>query len=119
MEEDKEEFNETDGVEIPGGQEGQEGQVLGRVRLPRGKEVLGRIEQRLGASRMMVKCFDGKTRNCRVPGRLKRRLWLRENDVVLVEPWELGGEVKGDILLKYSQAQVDFLRKKGFLKAEL
>ena len=43
-----------------------------RVRLPKGNEVFGIVEQRLGASRMRVKCLDGKTRICRIPGRLKR-----------------------------------------------
>ncbi|UZE94031.1 MAG: translation initiation factor eIF-1A [Candidatus Pacearchaeota archaeon] len=87
-----------------------------RVRLPRGKEVLGILEQRLGGNRMTIKCLDGKSRICRVPGRLRRRLWLREGNVVLVEPWELGGEEKGDIIWKYHPAEVDWLRRKGFLK---
>ena len=56
-----------------------------RVRLPKGKEVIGIIEQRLGGNKMMVNCLDGKSRNCRVPGRLKRALWLRPEDVVIIE----------------------------------
>ena len=87
-----------------------------RVRLPKGKEVLGILEQRLGASRMLVRCMDGKTRNCRIPGRLKRALWLREGDVVLVEPWEFQGDEKGDVLFKYSKAAIQLLRRKGYLK---
>ena len=31
-----------------------------RVKLPRGEEVLGIIEQRLGGNKMMVNCLDGK-----------------------------------------------------------
>ncbi len=93
----------------------QEQQVF-RVRLPKGREVLGILERRLGANHMLIKCLDGKTRTCRVPGRLRRRLWLREGNVVLVEPWELGGETKGDIVWKYNPAEVDWLKKKGFLK---
>lgn len=89
---------------------------VGRVPLPRGKQILGILEQRLGANHMLIKCLDGKTRNCRVPGRLRRRLWLREGDVVLVEPWELEGDKRGDILIKYHPAQVEWLKKKGFLK---
>jgi translation initiation factor 1A len=92
----------------------QVGEVI-RVRLPRGKEVLGILEQRLGASRMLIKCLDGKTRNCRVPGRLKKKLWLREGDVVLVEPWEFDNE-KGDITFKYNPTQVQWLQRKGYLK---
>ncbi|MEM4152657.1 MAG: translation initiation factor eIF-1A [Candidatus Pacearchaeota archaeon] len=87
-----------------------------RVPLPKGNQVIGILEQRLGANHMLVKCLDGKSRNCRVPGRLKRKLWLREGDVVLVEPWEIGGEKRGDILIKYNPAQIEWLKKKGFLK---
>ena len=91
-----------------------------RVPLPRGNQVLGILEQRLGANHMLIKCLDGKARNCRVPGRLRRKLWLREGDVVLVQPWEIGGEEKGDILIKYHPAQVEWLKRKGMLKtAEL
>jgi len=86
------------------------------LRLPRNKEVLGIVEQRLGGSRSRVKCFDGKTRICRIPGRLKRSLWIRENDVVLIEPWENGGDEKGDIIYKYRPNQVSSLERKGLLK---
>ncbi len=87
-----------------------------RVKLPRGNQVIGTLDQRLGASRMRVKCLDGKTRICRMPGRLKRKLWVREGDLVLVEPWELGGDEKGDVIFKYKQTQVAFLEKRGYLK---
>lgn len=88
-----------------------------RVRLPQQNEVLGLVQQRLGGSRMRVRCLDGKERICRIPGRLRRELWVRDNDVVIVQPWELGGENKGDIMFKYrSKAEVDFLKKKGYLK---
>ena len=32
-----------------------------RVRLPKGEETFGIVEQRCGGSRMQVRCFDGKT----------------------------------------------------------
>lgn len=96
----------------------QEGEQVLRVRLPKGKEVIGIIKQRLGAARMMVKCLDGKSRNCRIPGRYKRALWLREKDVVLVEPWEFQGDEKGDVIYKYSFAAIDWLKKKGYLNVK-
>jgi len=95
---------------------GGEEPVITRVFLPRGNQCFGLLEQRLGASRMRVRCFDGKTRVCRIPGRLKRTLWVREGDIVVVEPWELGGDDKGDIIYKYSKVQVMFLKDKGHLK---
>ncbi|HLC52198.1 MAG TPA: translation initiation factor eIF-1A [Candidatus Nanoarchaeia archaeon] len=88
-----------------------------RVRIPRGKELLGIVKQRLGGSRMRVLCLDGKERICRIPGRLRRALWVRENDVVLVEPWELGGDEKADVIYKYKgKAEIEFLKRKGYLK---
>jgi translation initiation factor 1A len=93
-------------------------QEIGRIKLPRNNQCLGIIEQRLGGSRMKVKCLDGKIRICRIPGRMKRSLWVREGDVAIIEPWELGGEEKGDIVFKYTKSQVQFLKRKGYLKTE-
>lgn len=86
-----------------------------RVRIPREGEVLGLLVQRLGGSRCKVRCLDGNERVCRIPGRLKRRLWVREGDIVLVEPWEFGGDEKGDIIYKYRPHQASWLRSNGFL----
>jgi len=89
-----------------------------RVKLPRGREVIGIITQRVGAGRMLVSCMDGKTRNCRVPGRLRRELWLREGDVVIVEPWEFDQAEKADVLYKYSKAAIEKLKRDGMLKTD-
>ena len=86
-----------------------------RVKLPRGTQTLGVLERRLGGSRCSVRCLDGKTRVCRIPGRLKRRLWVREGNIVLIEPWELSSDDKGDIIFKYSQAQIQVLKRRGLL----
>lgn len=94
----------------------QEQEEIQRVKLPRGKQVLGILDQRLGASRMRVRCFDAKTRICRIPGRLKRKLWIREGDIVLVEPWEFGGDDKGDVIFKYRQSQIQWLKNRGYIK---
>ncbi|VVB79916.1 Translation initiation factor 1A [uncultured archaeon] len=107
--EDSDEFSDEEESE------GSNGPI--RVRLPRKNEVIGVIEQRLGGNKMMVNCTDGKSRNCRVPGRLKRALWLRPNDVVIIEPWELDN-TRGDVLFKYKPNQVAWLRKNGYLKSE-
>lgn len=85
-----------------------------RARLPRGKEKIGVIVQRLGGNRMEVRSTDGKTRNCRVPGRFKRKLWLRPKDTVLIEPWE-DDDGKGDVIYKFSPPELTQLRKRGLL----
>ena|SRR3989344_838711 len=96
---------------------GEADQKVVRVPLPKNKEVIGILEQRHGGNKMKINCLDGKERNCRVPGRLKRKLWLRPGDVVIIEPWELD-DSKGDVLLKYHSNQIEWLKKNGYLKTE-
>lgn len=95
----------------------QEMEEVRRTPFPKGTQVIGICDQRVGGSRMKVRCMDGKERICRIPGRLKRKLWIREGDILLIEPWELSGESKGDVVYKYRPMQIDLLRKKGMLKA--
>lgn len=87
-----------------------------RVRKPKGNEVLGIIESMLGASKFAVRCQDNKMRICRLPGRLKKTVWIRTGYVVLVEPWKIQGEQRGDIIWSYTRAQADWLKRKGMLK---
>ena len=93
-------------------------QQVTRARVPRNKEVIGMVEQRVGANRMIVKGFDGKERNCRIPGSLRRNLWIRPGDIVIVEPWEFEGDKKGDIIFKYTPAAIEWLKRNGIIKEE-
>jgi len=92
----------------------EESQGFLRVRMPRGKELIGIIMQRFGGNKMEVKATDGKIRNCRVPGKYKKKLWLRPRDVVILVPWEYDNS-KGDIIYKYPSAGVNQLKKQGTL----
>ncbi|MBW2986912.1 translation initiation factor eIF-1A [Candidatus Woesearchaeota archaeon] len=93
-----------------------EQQQISRIKLPRGEQTFGVVEKRLGASRMSVRCLDGKTRICRIPGKIKRFLWVREGDIVVVKPWEHSGDEKGDVIFKYNKTQVGWLQRKGYLR---
>ena len=112
----EDEFSEEDSFEETE-DENDETSVVTRAPLPRKGEVFGIIEQRFGGNKMLVNCSDGKMRNCRVPGRLKRKLWLRPKDVVIVQLWELD-QNKGDIILKYKTNQVEWLKRNNYLKLE-
>jgi len=90
--------------------------VFTRVRTPRDNEVIGIIEQRVGANRMIIKCLDGHQRNCRIPGALRRGLWIRPGDIVIVRPWEFEKDIRGDVIFKYTPAAIEWLKRRGFLK---
>lgn len=86
-----------------------------RVRTPRDNQVLGVIEERLGNRRSKVRCSDGFVRVCRIPGRVRRRMWNREGDIVMVEPWSVQTNEKGDLVYNYSPPQVEWLKKRSYL----
>lgn len=96
--------------------ENQEEEII-RVRLPKEGQVFGIVEKLLGAAKMHVRCSDKKTRLCRIPGSLKRGMWIKLNDVVIVRLWEVQGDQRGDIIHRYYGSQVNWLRKKGHLKS--
>jgi translation initiation factor 1A len=78
-------------------------------------EVLGVVTKLLGFDRIMVKCQDGKERLCRIRGKMKRRVWIREGDIVIVSPWDFQTDKRGDVVWRYTHAQADTLRRKGYL----
>lgn len=90
----------------------------GKIQLPTGNDVLGMAVQMLGYDRMMVKCEDGKERLCRVRGKMKRRVWIRVGDIVLVSPWDFQPDTRGDIYARYRRNETEWLRSNGYLKIE-
>ena len=89
-------------------------QVQSRVKMPRKGELIGVIVQRLGVNMMEFYATDGKKRNCRVPGRYKRSMWLRPKDTVIIQPWPDDDE-KADVIFKYDSSALNQLRKRGIL----
>ncbi len=83
--------------------------------LPVANDVLGISVKLLGFDRVLVRCQDGHERLCRIRGKMKRRFWVRERDVVLVSPWDFQSDKRGDVFWRYTRAQADWLRKKGYL----
>jgi translation initiation factor 1A len=89
---------------------------LKKMVLPSVNDVLGIAIRVLGAERFLVKCQDGKERLCRIRGKMKRRAWVREGDVVLVSPWDFQSDKRGAIFWRYRKNQTQWLRNKGYLK---
>ena len=73
------------------------------------------VESLLGSNRIKVRGIDGITRMARIPGKMKKRIWIRAGDVVIIIPWDFQNE-KADVVWRYTGPQVDWLQRKGFLK---
>ena len=85
-----------------------------RVMLPRDNELIGIVINALGASKFRVLCSDHNERICAIPGRLKRQFWIKEGDMVLVKPWVVQGNERGDVVYRYSIMDKESLKAKGF-----
>jgi len=83
--------------------------------LPVANDVLCVTVRLLGFDRLMVKCQDGNERLCRIRGKMKRRVWIREGDVVLVSPWDFQSDKRGDVIWRYTRGQAEWLRRNGYL----
>lgn len=91
---------------------------LVRVRTPRRNdgEMYGIIIQMLGFDRVRVRCEDGEIRIGRIPGRMKKRVWMRVGDTVILTPWDFQTDQKCDVVYRYRGNELDWLQKKGLLK---
>lgn len=90
--------------------------ALKEIRLPANEEELfGRVIKMMGGENLMVKCQDKVVRRGRIRGKLKRRVWIRDNDVVIIAPWDFGKEGRGDILWRYTLPQVEWLKQEKYI----
>lgn len=90
-------------------------QEVQRVRVPEEGEMLGEVVQLLGHDTLRIKCADGRVRICRIPGRMIKKTWIKEGDIVIVVPWDFQFETRGDVIWRYTQGQVQWLEKKGYM----
>jgi len=87
-----------------------------RVPLPNRKvnEMFAIADQILGGRRVRAVCEDGETRLSRIPGKMRRRQWVREGDLIVIQPWEFQDE-KANVVMRYTKTQSLYLSRKGVL----
>jgi translation initiation factor 1A len=96
------------------------GEEVGRLPLPRRArgEVFGIASQLLGAARIRVMCEDNVSRMGRITGKMKKKMWIREGDLLILRPWGFQ-EGKADILFRYSRTQSQYLQRRNLLPASM
>ncbi len=87
-----------------------------RVPLPKRKvnEMFAIADQILGGRRVRSVCEDGESRLARIPGKMRRRQWVREGDLIVIQPWEFQDE-KANVCMRYTKTQSLYLSRKGVL----
>ena len=67
------------------------------------------VTKLLGNCRLEVQCFDGKTRLANIRGSMRKKVWIKMNDVVLVSLREYE-DGKCDVIHKYDAKEVNRLK---------
>jgi len=87
-----------------------------RVPLPNRKvnEMFAIADEILGGRRLRAVCEDGLSRISRIPGKMRRRQWVREGDLIVIQPWDFQDE-KANVCMRYTKTQSLYLSRKGVL----
>ena len=93
--------------------------VIRAKRLPKMDEQFAIVKEGHGGSRFSVLCTDGKIRLMRVPGKFKRRMWVRTRDIVIIKPWMVQGDIKCDLVYRYLPSERMWLYKKDRIPKDL
>ena len=79
-------------------------------------EMFGLVLQLHGSDQIKVLAEDGKERMCRIPGKMRKNVWIREGDIVIIKLWDFQ-PIKADITWRYTGTQVEHLKKRNMLSA--
>ncbi|MFW9938495.1 MAG: translation initiation factor eIF-1A [Candidatus Thorarchaeota archaeon] len=97
-----------------------------RVKMPYRKngEMFARVTDIYGQDRMGVYCEDGKYRMGRIRGKIKKRVWIRKGDLVVINPWEFETEIEGqiekcEISWRYLRHEISWLQRKDLIPENL
>ncbi|XP_041462585.1 eukaryotic translation initiation factor 1A, Y-chromosomal-like [Lytechinus variegatus] len=68
----------------------------------------------LGNGRLDALCFDGKKRLCHIRGKLRKKVWINQGDIILIGLREYQDE-KADVILRYNADEARNLKVYGEL----
>jgi translation initiation factor 1A len=63
----------------------------------------------LGNGRLEAHCFDGVRRMCHIRGKMRKKVWINVDDIILVGLRDYQDE-RADVILKYSPDEVRSLK---------
>ncbi|KAI9029049.1 hypothetical protein CLU79DRAFT_737294 [Phycomyces nitens] len=72
------------------------------------------VTKMLGNGRVEAQCFDGVRRLAHIRGKLRKKVWISQGDIVLISLREYQDE-KADVLLKYNPDEARALKSYGEL----
>jgi translation initiation factor 1A len=70
----------------------------------------GQVIRMLGNGRLEAQCIDGKKRLCHIRGKMRKKVWVAQGDIVLVGLRDYQDE-KADVIMKYTADEARVLKQ--------
>ena len=71
----------------------------------------------LGNGRLEALCFDGKKRLAHIRGKMRKKVWINQGDIILISLRDYQ-DGKCDVIQKYSSDEARSLKQYGELPAD-
>lgn len=68
----------------------------------------------LGNGRLEAYCFDGTNRLCHIRGKLRKKVWINQGDIILIGLRDYQ-DAKADVILRYNPDEARNLKSYGEL----
>lgn len=72
------------------------------------------VARMLGNGRLEAQCFDGTKRLCHIRGKMRKKVWVNQGDIVLIGLRDFQDE-KADVIMKYNSDEARLLKQYGEL----
>lgn len=70
------------------------------------------VTKMLGNGRLEAMCFDGVKRLCHIRGKLRKKVWINQGDIILIGLRDYQ-DAKADVILKYTADEARNLKTYG------
>lgn len=70
------------------------------------------VTKMLGNGRLEAMCFDGVKRLCHIRGKLRKKVWINQGDIILIGLRDYQ-DAKADVILKYTSDEARNLKTYG------
>lgn len=90
---------------------------VSEVPLPTEGTVVCGVVRHLGGDYLAAKCIDGVDRKVRIPGKMRRKVWISEGDLILVGIWDFSPE-RGEVVHRYSKQEIAKLLERKVVSKE-
>ncbi|KNC87233.1 eukaryotic translation initiation factor 1A [Sphaeroforma arctica JP610] len=72
------------------------------------------VVKMLGSGRLEAMCFDGTSRLCHIRGKLRKKVWIAQGDIILIGLRDYQ-DAKADVIVKYNADEARNLKAYGEL----